>query len=357
MRLLLLLIISISFGVNSQITVTVNDFSDGGDTVRISETMDPSIDFISTGPNSTWDFSGLTANSQKLLNYDDLSNAGTLINFTFGTFAPGIYKATNSLPNSDLPLDQMSGFLPITIEDVRLFSKNATDSITSVGLSMVIQGTEVPVKSDTIETRYKFPMNYADTFNSRGYTMLDMNPIYNGIWVQYRQRYSVVDGWGSVSTPFGTFDALRIKHQIDEIDSLYMDFVGQWFELPIPRNYIYEWITNGELEPVIRIKTSEFGGNETVTAIEYKDVYLGLDAGIEENELGVVLSPNPTSGLINVGGLSNNCNYQLINTFGLLIRSGSITNGLFDMSDDSQGIYFLKIFNESGTSLIRIVKK
>lgn len=357
MRLLLICLIFLSFGIQAQITVGVNDFSDGGDTVRISTTMDPSIDFLSTGPNSTWDFSGLTANAQKLLDYDDLSNAGTLVQFMFGTFAPNNYKATNSLPNSDLPLDQMSAFLPVSIEDVRLFSKNATDSITSVGLSMVIQGTEVPVKSDTIETRYKFPMNYMDEYSSRGYTLLDMNPIYNGIWVQYRQRYSIVDGWGSITTPYGTFDALRVKHQIDETDSLFLDFIGQWFELPVPRSYIYEWITNNELEPILRIKTSEFGGNETVTGIEYKDIYLGLDAGIIENELGLTVGPNPTSGLIKIKGITAECNYQLINSVGSIIGEEELKNGQIDISQHAQGVYLLKIFNDSGASLIRIIKK
>ena len=67
-----------------------------------------------------------------------------------------------------------------------------------------IEGNEVPVKSDTIETRYKFPLQYGDAYSSRGYTHLDMNPFYNGIWVQYRQRSSLVDGWGSITTPRNT---------------------------------------------------------------------------------------------------------------------------------------------------------
>ena len=71
------------------------------------------------------------------------------------------------------------------------FSKKTTDSITSIGYAVSVSGTEVPFKSDTIETRYKFPLNYGDQYSSRGYSLMDLNPVYNGVLKQ-RQVFRLV---------------------------------------------------------------------------------------------------------------------------------------------------------------------
>src|SRR5690606_27842121 len=78
-------------------------------------------------------------------------------------------------------------------------------------------------------------------------------------------------GWGQITTPYGTFDAIRVQHYITESDSI--NFEGNWFGIPVPDSYIYEWLATGEKEPILRIRTSEIGGNEVVTAVEYKDYF------------------------------------------------------------------------------------
>ena len=230
MKILIIIAILFPFIASSQITLNVADFSDGGDTVRMSNSTDLTIDFVTTGPNQNWDYSNLTADSQTLLDYQETSSMSFLAQVIFGTFAASDYQATNYISSTALPLDQIGGFLPVNITDVFQFSKNSADSITSIGMALSIDGNEVPFKSDTIETRYKLPLNYNDSYSSRGYTNLDMNPFYNGIWIQYKQRSSVVDGWGNIVTPYGSFDALRIDHFITETDSLFVDFVGGFWE-------------------------------------------------------------------------------------------------------------------------------
>ena len=170
---------SLLFG---QITVTVADMSDGGDTAWVSTALDPSIDYSSTGANYSWDFSGLTPNSQELKQYHTISEASFLAQSVFGFFAQSAYQATNFVSSTAIPLDQISNFLPITISDIFAFSKNTTSAVTSVGFSMTIEGIEVPFKSDTIETRYALPLNYGDSYSSYGYSNIDMNPIYTGLF-------------------------------------------------------------------------------------------------------------------------------------------------------------------------------
>ena len=61
------LILFFPFLAAAQISVDVNDFADGGDTVRLSITTNPGIDFATTGANTNWNFSDLSAESQELL--------------------------------------------------------------------------------------------------------------------------------------------------------------------------------------------------------------------------------------------------------------------------------------------------
>lgn len=351
MRVFLALVLLTSSFASAQITLNNSDFADGGDTVRMSSATDPSIDFLSTGANFTWDFSGLVAENQVLKSFYDLSGTSITMQFLFGPFAPPVYQATNFTASNDLPLDQFGSFLPVNISEVNGVSKNSADSITSIGFSIVVEGNEVPVKSDTIETRYKFPANFGDVYSSRGYTNLDMNPFFDAIWIQYRQRNSNIDGWGQITTPFGTFDALRMRHVIEEQDSLYIGQFGTWIELPIPTSTIYEWWTTGELEPILRISTSSFNGTESVTGIEYRDVYDPLLAGVDELITEVNVYPNPANNELTVDGFYVGSSFVLINAEGKLVQSGSIESPsqVISLEGFDSGVYTLLIKSPQGS--------
>lgn len=351
MRLLLLVALLTSGLSSAQITLNNSDFADGGDTVRISTTTDPAIDFVSTGSNYTWDFSGLTAETQILKDYNTLSGSSTFMQFLFGSFAPVKYQATNIVASDALPIDQVGTFLPVNISEVNAVSRNTADSITSIGISMVVDGTEIPFKSDTIETRYKFPANYGDVYSSRGYSEVDLNPIFDAIWIQYRQRSSNIDGWGSITTPLGTFDALRMRHSITEQDSIYIGQFGQWIALPIPPSTIYEWWTTGELEPVLRITTSAFAGNETVTNIEYRDSYDPLLAGTDELIAEVNVYPNPATNTLTFDGMEIGSAFVIVNAEGKVVQTGTVSATSQHVSIDEMalGSYTLFVKNTNGT--------
>jgi len=345
MKLLTLLFAILPISLFSQITLSNSDFSDGGDVSYVSTAVDPAIDFSITGSNQNWDYSNLVSTGQTLKEYATLDGASFLVGFTFGTFASFNYQATNFVPSNALPLDQLNQILPVEISDIRQFSKNTNDSITSVGLSITVSGTEIPFKSDTIETRYKFPLNFGDVYDSRGYSNVDMNPVYNGIWRQYRQRHSEVDGWGTITTPLGSFEVLRVHHTINESDSLYVDLFGSasWVELPIPVAHQYEWIAVGEKEPVLRISTTVILGNETVTTIEYKDN--DLSASLNESEESIQVYPNPTNQTLYIEGVKATAEYTVYNIVGDQIITGAFMPGenSIDVQSLIAGTYLLKV--------------
>jgi hypothetical protein len=350
MRLLIVIALCITGTSFGQITLADSDFADGGDTVRISTTTDLAIDYASTGTNYTWDFSGLVAEDQTLREYNSMAGAPAFMTFIFGAFAPVAYQATNYASTDAIPLDLLGPLLPVNISDMSLVSKNTSSAINSIGYSLTIEGTPVPVKSDEIETRYELPVDYGNVYSSTGYTDLDMNPIQDIHWIQHRQRSSNVDGWGSITTPFGTFDALRIRHDITEEDSLYFGFVGTWIPVPVPPTVVYEWWANGELDPILRITVSDVLGSDVVTGIEYRDLYLGLDAGIEEQTIAIGIYPNPAQEIITLEGVSAGSSYSIVNAEGRMVHSGVVTSSTndIDIHAFAEGTYHVIIRSEIG---------
>ena len=367
-KTLFFLTIFFSVHVFGQITLTNADFATTGDTVRMSSAMDPTIDFTTTGPSQNWDFSNLTPTIQGIKYFQPVSNAGAFVNFIFGTFAPVKYQASYFLPSTDLPLQQITSFLPIGIEDVFQFTKRAADSITSVGIAMTVSfngsATTIPIQSDTIETPYDFPLAFGNTHFSRGATSVDFNPIYNAKWNQHRTRLTTVDGYGSITTPFGTFEALRIRHDIDEIDSLYTElpFIGgTWIPLDIPASHQYEWWANGEKEPILRINTTEILGNETVTDIEYRDIYRPEVASISENNISdqINIYPNPADEYIEIIAPLELETISIRNASGQTVYFKNIGSKQLsiDISSFETGFYWFYGVTEQGTFVKSILIK
>lgn len=349
--------ICFSFLFHAQISISVSDFASAGDTVRISQSQGTGLDFLSTGANYTWDFSSLQANSQYLKEYKPIGFASLLVFATYGPIASSNYQASYFNPTNDLPLDQLSQFLPVELSDLNQYTKRMTDSITSLGYSISVNGQGVPFKSDTIETRYKLPLNYNDYHYSRGYTFIDLNPVIDFKIKQYRQRTTNVDGWGTVITPKGTFQALRVRHDISEIDSVYQTFfgTGQWFGTPPTQRVEYEWFTNGEEEWIL--KATEVNGN--VNQVEYQEDYLGLDASVSSLDWKVVISPNPTHDQISIEANQSVHEALILDPTGrevLKTTFGHSSNTLMDLNRLSPGSYQLVLIGDQGSQGFPIIK-
>lgn len=341
--LALLLFPAIGFG---QITITETDFGNAGDTVRMSSTTDLGVDYFSTGTNWNWDFSSFVAESQTLLEFNSLSGTSPLVQILFGSFAPSDYQADYYAAFDDLPIDQLGQLLPVSISNLFQFSKITADSVSSVGISIDVEGNQIPFRSDSIEKRYALPLTFGDNYTGYGYTEMDLNPFADIIWRQRRARTSVVDGWGTIALPMGSFDVIRVKHTIEEIDSLYQDLLGtgnpSWIGLNLPTANIYEWIANGEKEVVLRIETSEIGGFETVTNIEYRDTYDPALASVSELKIiQAEVYPNPASNELHIDIDAPEFEYTIIDANGRVVSMGLLSNPVVDISGLAPGQYLL----------------
>jgi len=345
--------------LSAQPVLNQANFSGANEAYVYSTATDPQIDYSSTGGNFTWDFSYLVPDGQTGFNNRPMSQASALSNIFFGPFAYQQYQASYFAKTTDIPIDQLTAALPITIDEISRFTKNASGAITSVGYEFVISGQGIAAKSDTIETRYALPLEYGDTYNSRGYTKLDMNPIYDAQWLQHRYRESAVDGYGTVITPWGTFTALRVHHRIEEVDSFYVNYNGSgfWIPIPVPESHEYEWRSVDDKEPVMLVKTSVVLGQEVVTAINYRDDYNAL--GLEEESILLNVFPNPTTDLIQVQSDSELLSWNLIDTKGRIVMNGAAngTSVSISVKDIESGNYVVLIETQNGYKSVNITKK
>lgn len=359
MKKLLLSITLIPAFSFAQITLNETHFPDPSEQFILSTLLDPSVDYLSTGQNYTWDFATLTPTSQRATNYYNVDEASFLAGIMFGSFAPAAYQATSFSPTTDLPLADLTAALPVSLDGISQFTKKSASGVNLVGYEFLISGQGIGVRSDTIEQRYPLPLNYGDTWETRGYTDLDMNPIYDAKWIQHRHRVSEVDGWGTITTPYGTYNALRIRHFIQETDSLWVSFdsIGTWIPIPVPDSYEYEWRALEEKEPVFRVRTSVILGNETPTAMEYRDDYNGL--GLGEPQLTVAVYPNPTSGQLFVKASAKMNLLQIINQQGQVVQTvqPSATVTFTDLSGLEAGLYYAVVTTDTGVQTTRIVKE
>lgn len=354
--------------LNAQgITLNQSDFANGGDTVRTSNANDNGYDYVSTGIDYVWDFSSLSATSQNLRNFSPMSDASFFVQFDFGWFASPNYQASYFKESSDLPVAQLTSFLPISIQNILQYSKSTSTAITNVGYSMNISSGgnafDLAIRSDTIDTNYRLPLAFGDTSFSRSYSQIDFNPIYNAIWNQHKSRLTIADGYGVLTTPYGTFNVLRLKHEIVETDSIFTElpFLGPtWIPLDLPLVKEYEWWTNGEKIPLLKITTNTLLGTETVTSIEYRDMYLGLDAGIEENLMEFSVYPVPASDILCIRSAHPFSRVEVLDRTGRLVAEHAYVKAcdvVLDVSGLSPGVYELRLFTEKNVVSKKFIRE
>ena len=354
-KFLCLFSVAISFTSWTQITITETDFPSGDDTALVSISNETNLDLVTTGNNAVWDFSTISIDNQKIDTFFDISDAEAFYQFVFNNqFTNPDYASDYFLPwSAGVDFSQASQ-LGLEIENPVDFTKIGSAALEQVGFGMKINGITVPAASDTIDIRYELPMTYSDSWISNSYTNLDLNPQFNGIYRRYVQRNSIVDGWGQITTPFKTYDVIRVKSLVSSQDSVYIDlgFGGMWLELPTPDRIEYDWIANNEKVSVFKVITQDIAGNETITSVEFKDKKRDF-ASISDNSFDISVYPNPSSSQIQIQSTEQMDQIEIHDVNGKQVYSAfSNSNQIqLDVSSWESGLYVLKVVQNSDISI------
>jgi hypothetical protein len=279
LALIIVMVYLSQFMLQAQITIESSDMPSQGDTVRLSTSMNPDFsDYTDTGEDFFWDFSDMIAAYQ------------TVDTFVSPMETPPIYQLFFALSSNlanrylrDLPIPDFE------LSDIFYFYKNSDSKFTNVGFAASINGIPLPIKFDNPDVWYRFPLEYGNVDSSASHFEFGVDNF--GYVLIDRTRKNTVDGWGTVTTPFGTFDVLRIKSDVHEFDSIYVDSLQMG--IPLDRYYTeYKWMAKDQKEPVVQI-TSDFTGGLVVT---YRDSVRAIYEAVDENlfaNRSLTVYPNP----------------------------------------------------------------
>jgi hypothetical protein len=170
-----------------------------------------------------------------------------------------------------------------------------------------------------------------------------------------------VDGWGTVTTPLGTFPSVRVRHDINEIDSIYQTFfgTGSWIGTPPIDRTEYEWWTNGKKEFLLKVVATNFNGNQNISSIEYQEQYLGLDAGIDEQSTQLLLYPNPAEDLCffeSTLAVEEVVFYNQLGEIALQASFNGVQSAYVDIQHLNQGVYLCHLHTKNGTMVRKLTK-
>lgn len=296
-NILLVAAVAMSGLAFGQITLHSSDFPNAGDSVLTSLANDiGTADQTLTGANYNWDYSFLTPSLQRYEKFDSPFTFTTPFNILFS-----VLNTTYGRDNYTITSIPVPG---ITFDAAYDFYKKSSGSLRQNGAGYTISGIPLPFLYNNADTIYRFPMDYLNTDSCNfkfALPTIGVLPFYYG---QTGHRVNVVDGWGTITTPYGTFSALRLKSTIAAIDTVYIDTLGFGFNIPRPLAVEYKWLAAGMKVPVLQINTTVLGATETITQVTYIDSVRSTvpQVGIAENtnSTNLVVYPNPSKGDVHV---------------------------------------------------------
>lgn len=185
-----------------------------------------------------------------------------------------------------------------------------------------------------------------------------------------KQGTNSVDGWGTVTTPFGEFQALRVVTQIQSADTFYIPTINEGIAIPQLIQHQYKWIANGQMEPVLQINTESALASldiEYVTSIVYRDTVHPpppppVNSAISEpgaNALAFNVFPNPAGAKFTVSYPSNIAHtiLTLADITGRTVLSREMESNVEEVNTSSfeRGVYLVTLNNGNQKEVRRIV--
>ena len=258
-RNILSILIALSFfNLKAQITILNADMPKANDTLRFSVAGAGKYNFALSQMDTMWDFSGLVPTSQDVEKYASPLSSSYILYFS---------SATYGVKENNLSLGALSG--GVGLSNVMGFYKNTAAASVLLGRGVSYNSLPLGLTLTPKDTIYKFPLTVGRRDSCSFAGSLSLATL--GGFIQSGYRITTVDGWGTIKTPFGQFDCIRVKSVIKEVDSLSVS----GFNIPIPNNRTeYRWLAKGEKFPILEVvvTTGALGVGGT-TSVRYKDSY------------------------------------------------------------------------------------
>lgn len=337
----------------AQDTIRTQDLTNAGDTFVLSiGSSFPGIDPVATGANYTWDYSQLGRTSQRI---DTIFSVAST-NIAFSVYFSFLYPSDQATKGANA---QLGLGLP-GLSDVYNFYNNTNNSFTQTGFGATVNSIPLPIAFSPADVLYKFPLKFNDVDSSAYAYSIDLSSTLGIYFGAKKTRHNVVDGWGTLQTPYGSFNVLRVMSIITERDSIHLDSPSFGFNGPVITTKEFKWLGVGYGLPLLQINTS---ANNAITQILYQDsIRLTAINELETLSGDLVLFPNPATDFLftryNLNKKSN-VSYELLTADGRTIftknedfKTIGEKSGVFDLSpyNLASGNYFFSL--KAGNSVI-----
>ncbi len=342
----------------AQITITTTDLTHSGDIYTVSTgSAFTGMDVTLTGANYNWDYSLLNFVSQTRDTIFAETATSSLLSLYY------INSGFNANRSNQATHGTGATIGTINISDVWNFYYNSSASFNQPGFGAIVNGAPLPIAYTSRDIIYPFPLTSTSTNTSSFGYSIDLTTTL-GIYYGVRKvRTNEVDGWGSVTTPYGTFNSLRVKSTVVEVDSFYVDSLHFGFNTPAITTIEYKWLASGKGIPVLQINTSVGG---VVSQITYRDTLNTTSlAQVPTFNQELQVFPNPSNGNQTFSKMNleraSDLKFEIYTIDGKLISTESVraANGLFihplnfDKNNLVNGEYLLKVTSDGGASIVK----
>ncbi len=347
----------------SQITVYDNDIIDIGDNIyeAIHNISGSSIQIGPSGPNQTWDFSNLQQGAVNIIEHVDPS------------ITP--YGALHSTSNICAQDDGESIYFKkssTAIEIVGIDNQQLVNPILALPLPLTypMQFTTGPILGiSEIEPNILVDDSVAPLITSGATHNIDSLKIN----IYFESTY-IVDGYGDVIIPMGTFPSLRLSVESSRTTEIFFYCTDTlsgsnsgWYTVPPPltqalpfstepeTDFFYQWWSNDPLVKfaLVNIDVDEYGYNDS----EVRFLTNNPTSIEDKNVSNFSVFPVPATYKLNIESLDNlTTNLTLRDNNGKLILNNQfVTQTSLSLEVLAKGIYYLTLKNERNTLFKKVV--
>lgn len=308
-----------------------------------------------TGANYNWDYSNLESNNQQI----DTMVSPNATNPALSFFFIDNILNTNRSNHASRGQDYNLGFTGLS--DIYNYYYNSATEYRQPGLGAVINSIPIPVYFIPHDVLYRFPLTYLDEDSVSYSYAVDLTSTIGIYYHVSRRRHNMVDGWGTLETPFGTFNVLRVHSVLIEEDSTFIKQLNIGIKSAPVTTHAFKWLGVGSGLPLLQINTTV--DITTVTQILYQDsIRLTGISNVSPIISNPLLFPNPASERVVIRYSLHNksdVKFELISMEGKQIveviefsQSAGINFEVLDLSDYklAQGNYIIKI--QAGNSML-----
>ncbi|MBS3914559.1 MAG: T9SS type A sorting domain-containing protein [Bacteroidetes bacterium] len=337
-----------AYGVShAQITINESDVASVGLTVQNSTSSNILV-AAPGGANKTWTFNNLNKSSTDTMKFG----------------AAGWYPGASNFSGATMAID--NGDSSYT------FLKKNSSALALMGNYDIFNGVGTPTLLNwklltfpaTYNTSFKDTTVFAQDPQAFGFDVDGGGPLptIDSIRVILNlHTNSLVDGWGSLTTPLGTFSSLRVNHMRTNTLTAKVQVSGFWIDAPqafmdsvfsTSGDTVYQhfYWTNNSAYGFPLLTYSYNSGNDTATDVSWLSGTPQMDAVKDISNFNKILVyPNPSSQFVALQFPFVNGTLQIQDVTGKTILVKPIHgNTALDVSTWQKGIYMIRATSENG---------